>query len=145
MEWNDEIMIAAENGFKNLYSKISNLSNKIGKVNLDWNSKFISAINDDLNMPQAMAILNEMLKSEITPSDKLATALEFDKVLGLNLKEAIQKKVEIPAEVKKLVDEREKARNEKNWARSDELRDKIKELGFEVKDTKDKQEIIKIS
>ncbi len=150
MEWNDEIMIAAENGFKNLYSKISNLSaqagsgDKVGKVNNEWRDKFVSTINDDLNMPQAMAILNEMLKSDISNEDKLATALDFDKVLGLKLNEAEQKKLEIPTEVKNIIEEREKARYEKNWAKSDELRDKIKNLGYEVKDTPEGQKIIKI-
>jgi cysteinyl-tRNA synthetase len=144
MEWNDEIMIAAENGFKNLYSRIANLGDKIGKVNNEWKAKFIAAINDDLNMPQAMAVLNEMLKSDISSDDKLATALEFDKVFGLKLKEPIQKKNEISNEVKKLVDEREIARKDKKWAKSDELRDKIKELGYEVKDTSEGQQITKI-
>ena len=136
MEWNDEIMITAENGFKNLYSKISNLGNKKGEINTEWKNKFISAINDDLNMPQAIAILNEMLKSDISNEDKLTTVLDFDKVFGLKLNEAGQKKEEIPIEIKKLIEERDLARKEKNWAKSDELRDEIKELGYEVKDTK---------
>ena len=135
MEWNDEIMLAAENGFKNLYSKISNLGDKIGKVNSDWENKFLLAINDDLSMPQAMAILNEMLRSDILPADKLATAMDFDKVFGLKLSEAVQKKINLPEEVQRLVNERETARKEKNWKKSDELRDKIKELGYEVKDS----------
>src|ERR1035437_5420016 len=102
MEWNDEIMMAAENGLKHLYFKISNLGIKVGKISLEWQSKFIIAANDDLNMPQAMAVLNEMLKSDCAPADKLATALDFDKVFGLKLNEAIYKKVEIPNDVKKL-------------------------------------------
>ena len=82
----------AKNGLENLYSKISNLGKKIGKVNTEWKDKFSSSINDDLNMPQAMAILNEMLKSDLPLADKLATSLDFDKVLGLSLKSEIRKK-----------------------------------------------------
>jgi len=144
MDWSDSSVASAKNGYENLLSKISNLGNIIGKINNEWKAKFVSAINDDLNMPQAMAVLNEMLKSDILPADKLATALDFDKVLGLKLNEAIQKKIEIPASVMVLVDERETARKVQNWAKSDELRDKIKELGYEVKDTPSGQEIKKI-
>lgn len=144
MEWNDEIEISGENGLKHLYAKVSALGDKIGKVNDEWKNKFILAINDDLNMPQAMAILNEMLKSDISPADKLATALDFDKVFGLKLDEYIQKKIEIPTDIKNLMDERESARKNKNWTKSDELRDKIKNLGFEVKDTSGGQQITRI-
>jgi len=143
MEWSDDITISATNGFENLYAKISNLGDVIGKVNLEWKNKFITAINDDLNMSQALAVLNEMLKSSILNSDKLATALDFDKVFGLKLNDAIKTKFTIPTEVKKLVDEREKARKEKNWAKSDELRDKIMGLGYEIKDTSSGQQITK--
>ncbi len=144
MDWSDDSVVSAKNGYENLLSKISALGNKIGKINNEWKEKFITAINDDLNMSQALAVLNEMLKSDISSANKLATALDFDKVLGLKFNDAIQKKVEIPASVMVLVDERETARKAQNWAKSDELRDKIKGLGYEVKDTPIGQEIRKI-
>jgi len=144
MDWSDSSVVSAKNGYENLLSKISNLGNIIGKINSQWKEKFVSSINDDLNMPQAMAVLNEMVKSDILPADKLATALDFDKVLGLKLCEVIQKKVEIPASVLVLVDERETARKGQNWAKSDELRDKIREFGYEVKDTPAGQDIKKL-
>ncbi len=146
MEWSEDIAISAKQGLDNLYSKISNLGNKVGKVNTEWKDKFMSAINDDLNMSQALAVLNEMLKSEISKEDKLATAYDFDEVLGLEFKNNTKeiKADKIPEEVQKLVDERAQARKDKNWAKSDELRDKIKELGYEVKDTAEGIEIKKI-
>ena len=75
--------------------------------------------------------------------------LEFDKVLGLDLvnaEEHISKmeEEEIPEEIKQLIEERKKAREEKNWQLSDEIRDKIKEKGFIVKDTKEGMTIDKI-
>ena len=136
----------AKNGLENLYSKISNLGKKIGKVNTEWKDKFSSSINDDLNMPQAMAILNEMLKSDLPLADKLATSLDFDKVLGLSLKSEIRKKIrdeKIPVEIQDILNDRENARKSKNWAKSDELRDKLLTLGYEVKDTADGQKLIK--
>ncbi len=140
MEWNDDVLLTAKSGFNHLYSKIQNLGKKAGSVSVKWKEKFISAINDDLNMPQAVAVLNEMLKSDISPADKLATTIDFDKVLGLKLNE-VNKSIEIPSGVKKLIDERKKAREDKNWKKSDELRDKIMSLGYEVKDSPSGQEI----
>jgi len=144
MDWSDDSVLSAKKGYENLLAKISNLNDKIGVVNNEWKQKFLKVINDDLNMPQAMAILNEMLKSGISNADKLTTALDFDKVFGLKLGEAVYKRVEVPIEVKKLVDERETARKEKNWSKSDELRLKIKDLGYEVKDSLTGAEIKKL-
>ena len=64
--------------------------------------------------------------------------LKFDTVLGIEIdKEETNKEIEIPEEVLKLVEARKQARQEKNWAESDRLRDLIKEKGYEVKDTKE--------
>jgi cysteinyl-tRNA synthetase len=146
MEWSDEILNAGKNGLENLYSKISRLGNKVGKVNSEWKDKFVKAINDDLNISQALGILNEMLKSDISNEDKLATAYDFDKVFGLkfdSIKEIKKEETDIPENVIKLVKEREEARNAKNWAKSDEIRFQIVSLGYEVKDTKDGQIVVK--
>jgi cysteinyl-tRNA synthetase len=145
MEWGENIA-SAKQGLDNLYSKISNLGTKVGKVNTEWRDRFMLAINDDLNMSQALAVLNEMLKSEISKEDKLATVYDFDEVLGLEFKNNTKetKADKIPDEVQRLVDERTQARKGKDWAKSDELRDKIKELGYEVKDTAEGIEIKKI-
>jgi cysteinyl-tRNA synthetase len=144
MEWNEEILNSAKNGLDNLYSKISRLGKKEGKVKEEWKIKFISAINDDLNVSQAVGILNEMLKSDISNEDKFATALDFDKVFGLEfglIKN--EEKIEISEEVKKLVEEREEARKNKDWAKSDEIRAKITSLGYELNDTIEGSEVKK--
>lgn len=145
MEWNEEILTAAKHGLENLYEKITHLGSANGHVNAEWKEKFFAAINDDLNMPQAMGILNEMLKSNLSAADKRATALNFDLVLGLELG-TIKKQmpIHIPADVQKLLNERKTARVAKEWKKSDELRDKIQSLGFEVKDTTEGQEVRKL-
>jgi cysteinyl-tRNA synthetase len=144
MEWSDEIAISAKNGLENLYSRVSNLGGKKGKINNEWREKFLSAIDEDLNMPQAMAVLNEMFKSDLLPADKLATALNFDKVLGLRFNSIKTERAEtIPENVQKLVDERKQAREDKNWAKSDELRKEISKLGYDIKDTPNGTEIKK--
>ena len=144
MEWNYDVLAGAKNGFDNLMEKISRLGSKKGKVLTSWKDKFLIAVNDDLNMPQALAVLNDLLKSDDMPADKLATILDFDKVFGLNFNQAKKDGTKIPEEVKKLVSERETVRKNKDWKKSDELRDEIRGLGFEVKDTTEGQEIRKI-
>ena len=75
--------------------------------------------------------------------------LDFDRVLGLDLKNSkkyleSKEKIQIPEDIKELIEERKKAREEKNWQLSDLLRDQIKEKGYIVKDTKEGMTIDKI-
>lgn len=125
---------ATEKGLKNLYRTIQSLGESIGNVDKTYVSKFTEQLTDDLNTPQALAVLHEMLKSDLPKEVKLATAYEFDKILGLGLNSTQKNDSEIPDAVKKLLEERETARKEKNWVLSDELRDKIISLGFEIED-----------
>jgi cysteinyl-tRNA synthetase len=142
MEWNTDIENAALNGYNNLINKIKILGTTVGTVNMELKERFLDAINDDLNMPKALATLGEVFKYGISNEDKLATILDFDKVLGLNLGK--NEEEIIPSEIKTLVKEREIARNEKDWTKSDELRKKINKLGFEIKDTESGTIIFKI-
>ena len=119
-----------------------------GIINPEYKAKFTQAINDNLSTPKALAITWELIKDDgIKLADKKATLEDFDRVLGLHLSAptAATKSKQlsvIPKEVKKLLEERKKARAEKDWQKSDELRDKIKELGYKVIDKGDKQELI---
>jgi cysteinyl-tRNA synthetase len=142
-----EALEAAQKGYNNLLNSISSLGSKIGTVDRKYKEKFLERIADDFNISLALATLFEILKSNISNADKLATALDFDKVFGLELKKVSEKdevKTDIPEEIQKLVDERKTARANKDWKKSDELREKVKSLGFEVKDTPEGQEILKI-
>ena len=106
---------------------------------IEYEERFHKAINDDLNMPLAMGVVWEVVRNE-KKSPKLAELLlKFDTILGLKIdEETKQDKVqdEIPEEILKLVEERNIARANKDWAKSDELRDKIQEKGFKVIDSK---------
>ena len=105
-------------------------------------NKFHQAINDDLNMPLAMSAVWEAVKYQ-DKSPKIAKLLEmFDTVLGLKITE--KRKEEIPEEILDLVEQRKIARQDKNWAESDRIRDLITEKGYRVKDTKDGVEASKI-
>ena len=107
----------------------------------EYKAKFEDAINDDLNMPQAMSVVWEVAKNPIKSNKFAELLLKFDEVLGFNLD--AQEKVELPEKVQKIVDERKIARENKDWAKSDELRDTLNEMGYIVKDSKDGMEILK--
>lgn len=95
---------------------------------------FKEAVEDDLNTPEALAALWETARDDkLSKRDKRATLLEMDKVLGLRL-DLGEKTVEIPEEIQELARKREEARNTKDWRRADELRAKVREAGFEIKD-----------
>ena len=101
----------------------------------EFYKKFLDALNEDLNMPKALAVVWELVKSDIPSSQKAANLLAMDKILGLELDKVIGKKIEIPEEVQKLVDQRERARVEKDFKKSDELRKDIRKLGYEIEDS----------
>ena len=106
---------------------------------------FHEAINDDMNMPLAMSYVWEAVRYNKKSSEVADLLLKFDTVLGLKIdKEPEQEEVEIPKDILDLIEQRKQARQEKNWAESDRLRDLIKEKGYEVKDTKDGMNIGKI-
>ena len=106
-----------------------------------YEEAFHKAINDDLNMPLAMSVVWDVVKNP-KKSKRLAELLDkFDTVLALSLDKKSEVKDEIPEEVVKLAEERLKARQEKNWAESDRLRDEILALGYSIKDSKDGYEL----
>ena len=107
-----------------------------------FKAEFIEAINDDLNMPQAMGVVWNIIRNEKKSKQLAELLLDFDKVLGLEIDKQ-EKDEKLPEEIEKLVEERKQARSDKNWGLSDELRDKISILGYNVKDTKDGMEITK--
>lgn len=106
-----------------------------------YEENFHKAINDDLNMPLAMSVVWDVVKNP-KKSKKIAKLLEkFDTVLALSLDKKSETQEEIPEEVIKLTEERLKARQEKNWAESDRLRDEILALGYSIKDSKEGYEL----
>jgi len=145
---------SAEEGLQHFINQARELGDKKGKVDNNFKNKFLKAINDDLNMSQALAVAQELLKSDLSNEDKLATVLDFDKVLGLNLEKALEYSVspspspeedkenwinelkeKFPSEIVELILKREKAREEKKYQKSDKLRDEIERMGYVVEDT----------
>lgn len=126
------------------YQKHLNGTEEVSKDVIDnYENKFHEAINDDLNMPQAISVVWDVVKNNIKSKQFAELLDKFDTVLGINISEKIEEKTDIPEEVIKIAEERKMAREEKNWAKSDELRDRIEEIGYLIKDSKEGYEIIK--
>jgi cysteinyl-tRNA synthetase len=127
-------------------SQIMNQKNELrGQALIDsLNQKaFKERISDDLNTPMALSLLWDLIKDpNISNKDKKATILDFDKVLGLDFESVVED--EIPSEILKLAEERQLAKTNKDYAKSDELRNKITSLGYEIKDSEDGYKINKI-
>ena len=107
----------------------------------EYRIQFREAINDDLNSPKALAILWEIIRKDKKSKDYLELIKEFDKVLALDLD--IEKINEIPSEeeeysdeVKALIEERNAARANKEWAKADEIRDLLLNMGVKINDKK---------
>ena len=129
-----ESLKASQTGLNRLRETYFNLPAG-GSINQDYADRFKAEVDQDLNLPKAIAVMWEMLKSNVSEADKKATLDYFDQMLGLNLKAWEPKKTEIPDHILELVEQRKLARQNKVWAESDRLRDAIKAAGFEVEDT----------
>ncbi len=112
---------------------------KIGCAELE--AEFVAALEDDLNTPKALAIVWKLVDSDYPASAKAESILKMDEVLGLGLAEHVGKPINIPGDVKTLAEERLIARQSKDWKKSDELREAIKEKGWIVEDTKEGYEL----
>lgn len=146
MEYSDEAVQAARNGLIHLNNQVRALAEgrpeSGGKIDQKYKEKFRAAVNDDLNMPRALAAVQELLKSAISRPDKLATIVDLDQVLGLDLHKSDQQE-NLPEEILEMVRARQEARENKDWALSDELRDKIQAKGYTVQDGKEGMKVIR--
>jgi len=106
-----------------------------GQVDESFADDFLTQVNDDLNMPRALAVTWELTKSDLSASTKKATISLFDRILGLRLCEWAPPEVEIPDGIIDLVQQRQLARSEKRWTDADSLRMQAFEAGFEIEDT----------
>jgi len=121
----------AKNSYTRLKNKIAEMTHD-KKENKKYLKEFENAINNDLDMPGALKILWKLVRDE-KAEGKIQTIAKMDEILGLDLLK--KEKGKIPEDVKKLVLEREFFRKEKDWAKADELREKIKKLGYQVSDS----------
>ncbi len=120
------------------YLKHKEGTEEISKEEIEeYEKRFLEAINDDLNMPVAMSVIWDIIKNSKKSKTLANLILKFDEVLGLDLKNYQKPEDDIPEEVKKLVEERNEARKNKNWSESDRIRDILINKGYNVKDSKE--------
>ena len=141
MEYSEASVDAARNGLRHLRQQVRRLAESAtaapAVVDPVYREKFLEPLRDDLNMPRAMAVVQELLKSDLPEPVKLATVRDFDTaVLGLELDRPLEE-ASIPEDVAALAAARTQARKEKDWALADELRDRLTAMGYVVKDTPD--------
>ena len=107
---------------------------KKNKKNIDLAfGEFLGFLNDDINVPRALSYMWEILRDDrLAERDKYEIVLRIDKIFSLDLGK--EEKITIPEKVKKLADLREKLRKEKRWEEADDVRTRIKKLGFVVED-----------
>lgn len=143
-----EAIKSAKNSLNKLRDMIAlhkGVNKKIDKnIISKYEEQFLDAINDDMNMPVAISIVWEIAKEKEKSNDFYELIKKFDSVLSLDLDKNDKEDINIPEDIKLILNERKDARKNKNFAKSDELRDKLKELGYIVKDTKDGQIIEKV-
>lgn len=106
-----------------------------GVIDEQYADQFTAQINDDLNMPRALAVAWDAAKSDLPASTKKATLLFFDQILGLRLADWKPVEDEIPIEIIAMVAERTQARNEKRWQDADKIRQQVLDAGYEIEDT----------
>ena len=103
----------------------------------EYEERFLEAINDDLNMPVAMSVVWDVVKNPNKSKKFQNLLLNFDEVLGLDLKNYQKQENVLPEEIENLVQERNEARKNKNWAESERIRDLLTEKGYIVKESKE--------
>ena len=135
---------AAKNAVEKLNNFIFTLKNTKSEVNKETDKlinqakkEFKEKLDDDLNISEGLAVIfnfiSEINKLKTKDSKKIIEFIKsIDKVLGVI---DFEPKQDIPKEIKALVQERQKAREDKDWGKSDKLRDELKEEGYEIKDT----------
>lgn len=149
IDFSNDNLEQAKNALERIREFVLNAKDSTNRIDQDLveqtKEEFIENLDNDFDTPKALAVLfNFIREANKQGNSKQAYELmiEIDKILGLNLDKLKQDK--IPEKVKELAKQREKARNDKDWAKADELRDAIKELGFIVEDSKEGQKIKKL-
>ena len=145
-----ENLQAAQNALQKLYTTIANLQSsdiecqRIGnneecqeKYKKQYKQKFLEYINDDLDMPKAVALMWQMLDdSKLANKEKYVLFLDFDKVFGLEFDKVKPKsKQKIPKQILELTKKREQLRQEKQWQKADKIRKQIENKGYEIEDS----------
>ena len=129
------------NAYNKLISKIKSISHDDSIVDediyLDYRNKFLECLNDDLNTSNALTVLYDVLKDDINNNTKLALVSEFDKVLSLDLLKNDDRVIDNEEYIKEMIEKRNTAKKNKDFALADSIRDELKDKGIILKDTRE--------
>jgi cysteinyl-tRNA synthetase len=137
MNFTWDALDAAKSGFDRLRNAVFALGEAAGEPDAGYVERLMEKLNDDLNFPQALALLFELIRSDLPAAKKRATVLKFDEALGLRLAEFAPKVLDVPANVQAIAQARWAAKLSKNWGEADRLRVELSGLGWAMKDGKD--------
>jgi cysteinyl-tRNA synthetase len=127
-----ESLSAAQNALNNLRDQVASWDEpKIGCS--EFEKDFGNAVKNDLDMPRAIAIMWEMIKSDYPTRAKHQSILKMDEIFGLGLDKV--KKAKLPKKAEELINKREEMREEGNFKEADKIRKQLLEMGVEVNDT----------
>ena len=134
-----EALKGAKNSFAKLKNKIlefkKDKTSKNPKNKSKYKNGFLKIINDDLNMPKALALVWDIIKAEdIGNKEKLELLFDFDRVFGLNLNKVKEEKIKLPKEIMDLIKKREELRKQKKWKEADKIRANLKKKGIILED-----------
>jgi cysteinyl-tRNA synthetase len=136
-----EALTAAQNTLNNLYDLVEDWAAPT-QVDEDLLTQFQERINDDLDTAGALAIFWQVARDEaIDPGVRSATILKFDEIFALSITDHLGRPLLIPEEIQELLDERQAARAQKDWTKSDALRDQIQNLGYTLEDRGGEQKL----
>jgi len=138
MDFSWEAMEAADQRVKQLRRRMVDWgppADELSGTALDYDRRFRDAVGDDLDMPAAVVVVNEMASSAIGKGQKYALLVSWDAVLGLDIERDVREAWEPDEEVSRMVAERDSARAAKDYATSDAIRERLTAMGLEVMDT----------
>ena len=134
-------MNASQSALKKLRNEVAEIKESItnpgeAKFNEQYRKQFIDAISDNFNIPQALAVLWEVVKDDkIINAEKYFTIINFDQVLGLMLDRVKSEKTEIPKEIQAMIDNRNKFRELGDFEQADMIRQDIEDEGYIIEDS----------
>jgi cysteinyl-tRNA synthetase len=143
IQFSIEALEGAKNAREALVRRIRELGDTKGNVIPEYIDRFKKELENNLNMSGVLALINELLKEDLPKEDILATILDFDKVLALDLEKAIRKEetIKFPSEVEALLEKRMLAKKEKNYEEADRIREQVEKMGYKVLDTPEGQKL----
>ena len=141
LNFSPEAMRGADHAVRQLRDRVSEWSAVPDGPRGDLDERFRAALADDLDLPAAMALVSELIRSDLAPGAKARLLIEWDRVLGLDLARAREREA-LPDGAAVLLSSRERARAAKDFATADRLRNELAAMGVSVTDTPDGQKVV---